>query len=105
MNKEIKQEFAQGQGKLFELEYTKPLPMRLDRWLVSQRSEQSRAHIQKFIEAGFVRVNGVTGRAKTPLRNGYEIQMWEPPPEPLPYLQAEAMELDILYEASAIIEF
>ena len=42
--------------------------MRLDRWLVSQRTEQSRARIQKFIDAGYVRVNGKTGKAKTPLR-------------------------------------
>ena len=57
MDKEIKHEFGQGPGELFEGEYKKPLPMRLDRWLVSQRAEQSRAHIQKFIEAGFARVN------------------------------------------------
>ena len=64
MNKEIQQEFGQGQGELFEREYEKPLPMRLDRWLVSQRSEQSRAHIQKFIETGFAKVNGKIGKAK-----------------------------------------
>ena len=67
MDKEIKHEFGQGPGDLFEGEYKKPLPMRLDRWLVSQRAEQSRAHIQKFIEAGFARVNGKTGKAKLPL--------------------------------------
>jgi hypothetical protein len=60
--------FGEGEGELLTLHYPKPLPMRLDRWLVAQRPEQSRARIQKFIEAGYVRVNGVTGRAKTPLR-------------------------------------
>ena len=44
-----------------KLSYQKPLPMRLDRWLVSQRSEQSRARIQKFIDAGLVKVNGIQG--------------------------------------------
>lgn len=58
--------FGEGEGERLTLHYPKPLPMRLDRWLVSQRPEQSRARIQKFIDAGFVRVNGVTGRAKTP---------------------------------------
>ena len=53
--------------------------MRLDRWLVSQRTEQSRARIQKFIDAGYVRVNGKTGKAKTPLRQGDEVQLWMPP--------------------------
>ena len=70
--------FGEGEGELLTLHYPKPLPMRLDRWLVSQRPEQSRARIQKFIEAGYVRVNGTTGRAKTPLRTGDEIKLWMP---------------------------
>jgi len=103
MDKEIKYEFGQGPGELFEGEYKKPLPMRLDRWLVSQRAEQSRAHIQKFIEAGFARVNGKTGKAKTPGRPGDIIQLWVPPPEPLPYLKPEEIDLNILYEDDHLI--
>ena len=95
--------FGEGEGELLKLHYPKPLPMRLDRWLVSQRSEQSRSHIQKFIEAGLVRVNGITGRAKTPLRQGDEVQLWMPPPEPLPYLQPEEMPLDVLFEDRHLI--
>ena len=34
--------FGEGEGELLTLAYPKPLPMRLDRWLVSQRTEQSR---------------------------------------------------------------
>ena len=97
------QSFGEGAGDLFILHYSKPLPMRLDRWLVSQRPEQSRARIQKFIDAGFVRINGITGKAKTPLRNGDVIELWVPPPEPLPYLKPEKMELDILFEDEHII--
>ena len=103
MDKEIKHEIGQGPGDLFEGEYKKPLPMRLDRWLVSQRAEQSRAHVQKFIEAGFARVNGKTGKAKTPVRPGDIIQLWVPPPEPLPYLKPEEIDLDILYEDDHLI--
>ena len=66
--------FGEGEGELLTLTYPKPLPMRLDRWLVSQRTEQSRARIQKFIDAGYVRVNGKTGKAKTPLRNAISSQ-------------------------------
>ncbi len=95
--------FGEGKGELVKLHYTKPLPMRLDRWLVSQRSEQSRSRIQKFIENGLVLVNGTAGKAKTPLRNGDEIQLWVPPPEPLPYLKPEEMKLDILFEDKHII--
>ena len=32
------QGFGEGEGELLTLIYPKPLPMRLDRWLVSQRS-------------------------------------------------------------------
>jgi 23S rRNA pseudouridine1911/1915/1917 synthase len=95
--------FGEGEGELITLHYPKPLPMRLDRWLVAERPEQSRARIQKFIDAGFVRVNGVTGRAKTPLRLNDEVQLWMPPPEPLPYLVAQPIPLDVLYEDEHLI--
>ena len=95
--------FGEGEGELLTLTYPKPLPMRLDRWLVSQRPEQSRARIQKFIDAGYVRVNGAGGRAKTPLRQGDRVELWMPPPEPLPYLLAQAIPLDVLYEDAHLI--
>ena len=95
--------FGEGEGELLTLTYPKPLPMRLDRWLVAQRPEQSRARIQKFIDAGYVRVNGVTGRAKTPLRQGDTVELWMPPPEPLPYLIAQDIPLDVLYEDAHLI--
>ena len=95
--------FGEGEGTLVTLTYPKALPMRLDRWLVSQRTEQSRARIQKFIDAGYVRVNDKTGKAKTPLREGDEVQLWMPPPEPLPYLKPEPMELDVLFEDEHLI--
>ena len=95
--------FGEGEGELLTLTYPKPLPMRLDRWLVAQRPEQSRARIQKFIDAGYVRVNAVTGRAKTPLRHGDTVELWMPPPEPLPYLVPQAMPLDVLFEDAHLI--
>ena len=95
--------FGEGEGELLTLTYPKLLPMRLDRWLVSQRTEQSQARIQKFIDAGYVRVNGKTGKAKTPLRQGDEVQLWMPPPEPLPYLKPEPMDLDVLFEDDHLI--
>jgi 23S rRNA pseudouridine1911/1915/1917 synthase len=95
--------FGEGEGELITLHYPKPLPMRLDRWLVAQRPEQSRARIQKFIEAGYVRVNGVTGRAKTPLRSGDAVELWMPPPEPLPYLIPQPIPLDVIFEDEHLI--
>ncbi len=103
MTEELPQSFGEGKGELLTLFYPKPLPMRLDRWLASQRSEQSRSRIQKFINNGFVRVNGVQGQAKTPLREGDEIQLWLPPPEPLPYLKPQRMKLDVLFEDEHLI--
>jgi 23S rRNA pseudouridine1911/1915/1917 synthase len=95
--------FGEGDGELLTLTYPRPLPMRLDRWLVAQRPEQSRSRIQKFIDAGYVRVNGVTGRAKTPLRHGDTVELWMPPPEPLEYLRPEAIPLDVLFEDEHLI--
>ncbi len=103
MSEEPTYTFGEGAGELVKLVYNKELPMRLDRWLTSQRSELSRAHIQKFIDADLVRVNGITGRAKTPLRPGDAVEFWLPPPEPLPYLKPEAMELDVLFEDKHLI--
>ena len=95
--------FGEGEGELVTLTYPKPLPMRLDRWLVAQRPEQSRARIQKFIDAGYVRVNGVTGKAKTPLRQSDTVELWMPPPEPLPYLIPQEIPLDVLFEDEHLI--
>jgi len=95
--------FGEGEGKLVKLIYEKPLPMRVDRWLVSQRPEQSRASIQKFIDSDLVRINGTPAKAKTPLRNLDEVELWIPPPEPLPYLKPQKMDLDIIFEDKHLI--
>ncbi len=95
--------FGLGEGELIEIIYDLPLPMRLDRWLVSKRPEQSRSRIQHFINSGLVLVNYKTAKTKTPLKNGDNVQIWMPPPEPLIYLKPEKMDLDILFEDKHII--
>jgi len=102
MNLENNQ-FGLGEGELIEIIYSYDLPMRLDRWLVDQRPEQSRSSIQKFINSGLVLINFKTAKSKTPLKKGDNVQIWLPPPEPLPYLKAEKMNLNILYEDEHII--
>ena len=102
MNLENNQ-FGLGEGELIEITYRYDLPMRLDRWLVNQRPEQSRSSIKNFIEAGMVLVNYKLAKAKTPIKKGDNAQIWLPPPEPLPYLVPEQMDLDILYEDDHII--
>ena len=95
--------FGCGEGELIEITYEYDLPMRLDRWLVSARPEQSRSSIQNFINSGLVLVNFKTAKAKTPLKKGDNVQIWLPPPEPLPYLKPEKINLNILYEDDHII--
>tara|TARA_Y100000589_G_scaffold264896_1_gene255699 strand:+ start:388 stop:1350 length:963 start_codon:yes stop_codon:yes gene_type:complete len=95
--------FGIGEGELIEITYDFELPMRLDRWLVSQRPEQSRTSIQNLINAGLILINFRTAKAKTPLKRGDNVQIWLTPPEPLPYLKPEKMPLDILFEDDDII--
>jgi len=95
--------FGQGEGEFIEITYKFTLPMRLDRWLVSQRPEQSRSSIKNFINDGLVLINYKSAKAKTPLRKGDNVQIWLPPPEPLSYLIPEPMDLDILFEDDDII--
>tara|TARA_Y100000589_G_scaffold320044_1_gene349465 strand:+ start:8134 stop:9102 length:969 start_codon:yes stop_codon:yes gene_type:complete len=95
--------FGIGEGEFIEISYDYSLPMRLDRWLVSQRTEQSRTSIQNLISSGLILVNYKEAKAKTPLRKGDNVQIWLPPPEPLPYLKPEKMNLKILFEDHHII--
>ena len=95
--------FGEGKGEFIEITYKFLLPMRLDRWLVSQRPEQSRSSIKNFINDGLVLINYKSAKAKTPLRKGDNVQIWLPPPEPLSYLIPEPMDLDILFEDDDII--
>jgi len=95
--------FGEGEGEFIEITYKLTLPMRLDRWLVSQRPEQSRSSIKNFINDGLVLINYKSAKAKTPLRKGDNVQIWLPPPEPLSYLIPEPMDLDILFEDDDII--
>ena len=103
MNSEHNSFFGQGEGELIEIKYKFELPMRLDRWLVSQRPEQSRTSIQNFINSGLILINYKPAKAKTPLKQGDSVQIWLTPPEPLPYLKPEKMHLDILFEDKHII--
>ena len=103
MNSEHNSLFGQGEGELIEIKYKFELPMRLDRWLVSQRPEQSRTSIQNFINSGLILINYKPAKAKTPLKQGDSVQIWLTPPEPLPYLKPEKMDLDILFEDKHII--
>ncbi len=72
--------------------------MRLDAYLAQAIPEISRARVQLLIEAGQVRVEGDTAKAKLKLKGGEAIEIvGEPRPAPL-QATAEDIPLDILYE-------
>jgi 23S rRNA pseudouridine1911/1915/1917 synthase len=72
--------------------------MRLDAYLAQAIPEISRARVQLLIEAGQVRVEGDTAKAKLKLKGGEAIEIvGEPRPAPL-HATAEDIPLDILYE-------
>jgi 23S rRNA pseudouridine1911/1915/1917 synthase len=72
--------------------------MRLDAYLAQAIPEISRARVQLLIEAGQVRVEGDTAKAKLKLKGGEAIEIeGEPRPVPL-HATAEDIPLDILYE-------
>ena len=79
------------------------LPERLDRWISQQVNDLSRARVQKLIEQGEVRVNGIVcDRKKEMVQVGDRILVTVP--EAIPYeLIPEAIPLDILYEDDQLL--
>jgi 23S rRNA pseudouridine1911/1915/1917 synthase len=70
---------------------------RLDRWIVSQCPELSRARVQELIECELVLVNGSVARASLKLRGGEQVLVQVSPRPPL-RAEAEAIPLDVVYE-------
>src|SRR5690242_4314475 len=59
---------------------------RLDKVLVALRPELSRAHIQRLIEDEKLTVNGKPSKSGYKLRQGDNLRLVIPPPEPLAHL-------------------
>src|SRR5215831_16397618 len=70
---------------------------RLDRFLAVALNNFSRARLQKFIEAGFVRLNGRLPRARDPVHAGDKIELDEPAIEKIE-AQPEKIALEVLFE-------
>jgi 23S rRNA pseudouridine1911/1915/1917 synthase len=76
---------------------------RLDRYLAQALQEFSRSHLQKLIEQGHVKVNQqVCQEKKAKVKLGDHLEITIPPLQPLE-LEAENIELDILYEDDHLI--
>lgn len=76
--------------------------VRLDSWISNKMDELSRSYIQKLIEEGSITVNGKATKANYKVKIGDRISLCIPPPEKLD-IEAENIELDILYEDKDII--
>jgi len=70
---------------------------RLDRFLVAQLPELSRARIQSLMDEGRVQVDGASRRASHRVAAGEHVKIEIPPPPPAG-VEAEAIPLDVLYE-------
>lgn len=75
---------------------------RLDGWVAARLTEHSRTYVQKLVEEGRVTVNGKPCKSNYKLRAGDQVTVLIPPPEKLD-VEAEDIELDILYEDDDIV--
>lgn len=91
MTEEFKAEYTPGEEIL-----------RIDRFLGSRLEQVSRSYLQKLVKDGAVLVNGKPVKSSYKIKNGDRIRL-EIPDAVEPEIEAEPMELDILYEDSDII--
>jgi 23S rRNA pseudouridine1911/1915/1917 synthase len=78
------------------------LRKRLDKYLTDRISFMSRTQLQRLIENEQVHVNDRVPKASTVLRQGDRVDVLVPPPAPSG-IQAEEIELDVLFEDAHII--
>jgi 23S rRNA pseudouridine1911/1915/1917 synthase len=75
---------------------------RLDVFLTSVLSGQSRSQIQRLIKDGHVRIAGKAAKANQPVKTGQPVAIDAPPPvDPVP--QPEALPLPIVYQDAELI--
>jgi 23S rRNA pseudouridine1911/1915/1917 synthase len=75
---------------------------RLDRFLVLQAPEVSRARLQQLISNGQVRVNGANAKPSLRLREKDQVELLGPPAPPPLKAFAEDIPLDVVYEDDAL---
>jgi 23S rRNA pseudouridine1911/1915/1917 synthase len=77
-------------------------PMRLDLFICREMAGETRATVQRLIEAGNVLVDGKSARPSLKLKGGESIRVEIPPPLPAEP-QPEAIPLEVLYEDKDLI--
>src|SRR6266446_2355126 len=76
--------------------------IRLDRWLVEQCPQLSRARLQELIAAGLVLVNGAPAKASQKLRGGQKVVVEAVQRPPL-RAEPESIPLDVVYEDNDLL--
>ena len=76
---------------------------RLDKWLAKRLPEHSRARLQKWIEAGHVRVNGEAGAVRRALWGGDVVRVNPQRAAEDSAFAAEAVALDIVFEDETLL--
>ena len=71
--------------------------VRLDVYLSQQRSDLTRAQLQKLIADGYVKLNGSPARASQRVRTGDRVLLTVPPPRPTD-LMPQRIPLDVVYQ-------
>jgi 23S rRNA pseudouridine1911/1915/1917 synthase len=77
-------------------------PKRLDLFLANREPELSRAGLQRLIQEGHIRVNGMSVKSSYKIRPGDRIVLTIPRPEPLE-LKPEPIPLEVLYEDAVLL--
>lgn len=75
---------------------------RMDKWAAEQFPDESRSRLQQLIKEGHVLVNGDKVKISYRMKNGDEISVSIPAPEPLDVVP-ENIPLDIVYEDDSVI--
>lgn len=89
--------------RILNFRFDQQTPERLDKFLVGQLQEFSRARIQGLIADGFVEVNGHPAKkAGQTLEPGHRVTVRVPPPAPTELL-AEDIPLDFVFENESLV--
>ena len=89
--------------RILNFVFDKETPERLDKFLVGQLQEFSRARLQGLIADGFVDVNGrAAKKAGQPLERGFNVTIRIPPSAPTDLI-AEDIPLDIVFENDDLV--
>ena len=76
--------------------------IRIDAWVAKMLTGHSRSYIQKLLTEGLIKVNGISVKSNYKVREGDEIVVTIPDPEPLD-VAVENIPIPILYEDEDIV--